>query len=227
MTSSLFSSIRAAIASRFSRFTWSTTAQSYAGATGRIVPPESVRVVVDKQIAATGKRLEKAGEVLKAAKGSDGWEKAVRDWQAVYREELRALELQSGSLGNGGLHAMDQAAYERIEARVAAQFEYHDAVVQKLLDDPEYVESGRFAAHADGYSRTARHTYENEKSQSHLDNGFPWIVRWQHSIKGCPTCGDRDGVVVRNGTYGPLGSDCECGPGCDCTEDQLMENPDG
>lgn len=225
MTSTLFQSIRTAIADRFSRFTWSVPVQRYTGANGTVVPPESVRVVVDKQIAATGKRLEKAGDVLRAAKGTDGWEGAVRAWQTAYQEEIRALHLQTGSLGHGGLHDTPKEALERVEARVAGQFEYHDALVQKILDDPDHVDSGTFALHGDRYAQTARFTYEGERRISHDEAGFDYEHDWRHAIDSCGDCVEaEDNGWVPNGTNKAF-EDRECKV-CQCTRDFSRGNPD-
>lgn len=223
MNTSIFSSITAAITNRFSRFSWSSATQQFSGPRGTI-DDEPIRVIVDRQIAATGNRLGKAGEVLQGAKGGD-WAAAVDKWEREYLEELRALHLQTGSLGNGGLHAMTPEGYERTEAVLEREAGHVADVKAKLLDDPDYVDSGRFGAHGDGYARTARFTYENERGLSHEAAGFKFEMRTQHSINGCDQCAALDMVVVPIGTNPELG-ECTCSSGCQCTEQYFMENPD-
>lgn len=225
MNASTFQTIATAISSRFSSFGWNATTQQFTGAGGKAVPPKTARVVVDEQIAATGRRLEKLGEALKKADRGAGWVKAVEDYAAAFREERKALTLQVGALGDGGLHPMTREAWARMEASNEKQFAHHDDVIAKLLEDPDYVDSGMFAGHGDRYARTARFDYENERGASHEGAGFKWEMRTQHSINGCSECNALDLKVVPIGTNPDLGA-CECGPGCECTETFYVENPE-
>src|SRR4051812_40481998 len=111
MNASTLTTITDSIAGRFSRFGWNAQTQQFTGAGGKLVPPKTTRVVVDEQIAATGRRLERLGETLRKADRGDGWAKAVANYADEFQSEIKALRLQCGALGDGGLHPMTREAW--------------------------------------------------------------------------------------------------------------------
>lgn len=225
MLKDTYDSITESLAGTFSKLTFTPTEQVYDAAGKRVLPPDTVRTIVDKQIAASGNKMEKWGDELKAVKGQAGWSDAVDRWAVQFKEERRALELQCSSAGRGGLHSTTIEAFDRAEAVNKQQFKHIDEIVAKLKDDPDYVDSGRFENHGDAYARTARYSYETEMGESHKDAGFLWEVSWHHAINSCAECERLDGVWVPIGTNVEPGSR-ECGPGCDCTQEFARDNPD-
>lgn len=214
-----FAAIVESLQGTFSKLTFTPSTQVYDVAGKRVLPPDTVRTIVDKQIAASGNKLEKLGDDLRAVKGQPGWDAAVDRWAVQFREERRALELQCSSAGRGGLHSTSLEAFDRAEANNKIHFAHHDDLVKKLKDDPDYVDSGRFGNCGDGYARRCRLSYENERVEGHKDNGFKFVIRWTHSANPCPTCSGLDGVETPIEESTPLGVDCECEGFCDCTQE--------
>ncbi len=99
------------------RYRYNETAGRYIGKDGRYVPQVKVVRAVERQIAATEKRMLGLSERLQNE------EIDLQEWRKGILDELKTLHLANAAAAKGGWAQMTPADYGRVGGKLARQYE--------------------------------------------------------------------------------------------------------
>ena len=171
----------------YSALRWNKPAQSYISPRGKFIDPVQVRKVIDGDIVATQKRMQKLGGVLSQAARDyqDGvtdkaaYDSKILEFAEEMRLEVKNLHLANAMAAKGGIANMDKSAYGMAGQLLKFHYGKLDDFVQELQDDPSIATNNadgklNFERRIDMYGEAGRFTYETIRQKSHLAENYKY-----------------------------------------------------
>jgi len=204
---------------------------------GNALTDKAVRDVIDADIAHHEQAIsdgfdhirEVARKMLAGEISGDEYRQAVLEWRDnTMVPHIRALHLNYTAAAHGGYAQLGPADYGRCGAKLKDQYRFLGGFVGDLLSDPNIAlgqAPGKMAGdqRAALYATTALFTYEAERTESHIAQGFSRYRNVPHSQESCTHKADKPGCTEissmgwgKIGSYAPIGTR-SCGPADKCS----------
>lgn len=180
-------------------YRWNAGAGRYRAPSGRFVPMEAVRDLLEDRMQDAGERMGLASGRLAAGRIT------VAEWRDAMAKELKHVHIAGSALGRGGWHTMDENARRWTANRIRSEIGYLDRFAAQIAAG-EIPFDGRFEVRASMYAQSAWSTMEASRRDDRYQQGHRWERNVMSSVEPCDQC-----ISVTAAGWQPLGSLPEIG----------------
>ncbi len=147
-------------------FGWNAAAhQYYSLDSGRFVPRSAIRDGLESLIDASAIRMNNLAEKLQAGSIS------LADWQMGMMQQIKAANIASAALANGGWAQMTQSNWGATGQMIREQYDYLRNFATQIANGEQPLD-GRFLVRSDMYGDAANGTYSEMERRSMAEDGY-------------------------------------------------------
>jgi hypothetical protein len=191
----------------------------YRNEKGKFLSKAAVEKLVDARIDKLGTSLQRFTRMLVNG------DITLDQWQASFREAIKAAHIQAAIIGYGGREQMGSAEYGRIGQRLREEYSYLQGFARDLLD--QRISAPMAVARAVLYAESVRGSYWEGSELRQQKQGYSLMRRILDSqAQHCADClrYAAQGLVAI-GTLPLPGRRCECGARCRCSVRYYRQQP--
>jgi hypothetical protein len=159
-------------------FRFDTRTGRYRDASGKFLPAERVRRIIDATLLSHTKAVTALAEQLRQRALS------LPEWERRMRQEVKAIHLYSAMAGRGGRQQLTQSDYGRIGREIRRQYTYLRRFADEIQRGAQRLD-GTFVNRARLYAQSGRSQFEATRRVGMRERG---MTEWRNVLRPAEHC---------------------------------------